>query len=412
MGPRNTTIGLIICAFGCAVFALASLAHAQDLRAEDFFNSQIVARGSQYASTVRTLYILGIFSNVIVLLLLLWSRSGIQFRLWSAINADGNPIVMTALMALGTFILLQLVRLPLKFYRSHLIQHRYGLSTQSQIDWFKDWLLGLSLDGVFFIVAVLVVYRLILWTNKWWWLPASMCLGAYVVAHMWLAPIYLSPLFNSFHKLENKDLAQQIRTLAKSVNAPVEEVLVMDASRRTKRANAYYTGLWSTKRVVLYDNLVKKFTEKEILSIVGHELGHWKHKHIVNGVGIGIGGIFLALLVSSLMLSYSCKVGYFGLKDPADPANLPLLLLIFMFIMLIAQPIGMAISRHMERQADQTALELTKDAESFIEVERKLVRMNVIDLKPPRWAVLLLYTHPPVMERIGAAKAYLRKDNT
>ena len=412
MVPHKITIVLFICAFCCATFGAASLAQGPSLRAEDYFNPQVLARGGEYATTMRTLYILGLLSNVIVLLLLIWSRSGIQFRLWSAINADGNPGVMTALMALGTFILLKLVQLPLKFYRSHLIQHRYGLSTQTQFDWFKDWLLDSALDGLFFIIAVLIVYRLILWTNRWWWLPASFCLGAYIVAHMWLAPIVLSPLFNEFRPLENKELALQIKALAKKAKAPVEEVLVMDASRRTKRANAYYTGLWSTKRVVLYDTLVKRFTEREILSIVGHELGHWKHNHIVHGVALGVGGIFLALLVSSLMLSHSCKEGYFGLKDPADPANLPLLLLIFMFVSLVAQPIGLAISRHMERQADKTALELTKDPDSFIEVERKLVRMNIIDLAPPRWAVFMLHTHPTVMERIGAALAYERKDKT
>ncbi len=399
MGLRAIVITLFLCVFTCALFAQAP-------QPEQFFNSQEVARGVEYASTMRLLFLLGLAANAIVLVLLLWSRSGIQFRLWSAINADGKPVIMTALMALGTFVLLKLVQLPLLFYRTHLLQHRFGLSTQSQVAWFKDWFLTSAIDSVVFIIGVLVIYRFILWTTKWWWLPAGFCLGAYVVVYMWLAPVVLSPLFNSFTPLPNKRLAVKIKKLAQKIKTPVDEVLVMDASRRTKRANAYYTGLWSTKRVVLYDNLLRRFNEREILSIVAHEFGHWRHDHIKKGVAMGIGGIFLALLVASLLLNYSCREGYFGLKDPADPANLPLLLIIFIVIQLIAQPIGMALSRQMEREADLTALELTDDPEAFIEVERKLVQMNVIDLKPPSWAIFLLHTHPPVMERIGAALKY------
>jgi len=402
-------LGILAGAFAIAVSTVFA---GEPLSARAFFNDHDIAAGSAYRSTLRTVFMLQLLAQSFVLLLLLWSRSGIQFRLWSAINADGRPFVMTALMALGTFVLLKVVELPLDFYRGFLVQHRFGLSTQTGPSWFGDWLLDGAIELTFFVVGVTVIYRCILYSSSRWWLPAGFLAGGIVVVFVWLAPVVLDPLFNEFTVLQDRALAGRIQALARQAGVPVDEVHVMDASRRTRTANAYYTGLWGTRRIVLYDTLLQRFSTAEIVSVVGHELGHWQRGHVVTGMFLGIAGLFLALMVTSRLLLVSCNAGWFGLRDPADPANLPLLLLIATVLHVATLPVGCALSRYMERQADATALALTHDAPAFIEVERKLARLNLADLHPPDWAVVLLHTHPPVMERIAAAVAYGRPDTT
>ena len=315
-------------------------------------------------------------------------------------------------MALGTFFLLSLVRLPLDFYRSHILQHRFGLSNQGHWQWLKCHVLSFSLEGVFFVLATLLIYELILLSKRWWWLPASLIFSLFLILHLWLAPIFLHPLYYDFELLEDQKLERSIKALSNKAGIPIENVFVVNASKRTKRANAYLTGLGESKRIVLYDNLLAKFEAAEVMSIVAHELGHWQHEHIERGAFLAIAGLTLFLFVSSRILLWTCNRGYFGLRDPADPANLPLLLLIFTGLLLLGKPIGLHVSRQMERQADAASLELSQDAEAFINVERKLVKSNALNLKPSWITVFFYYTHPPVMERIAFAIEHQRRDST
>jgi len=168
------------------------------------------------------------------------------------------------------------------------------------------------------------------------------------------------------------------------------------------KANAYVTGFGRTKRIVLYDTLLKRSSADEVEAVLAHEMGHRMYHHIWKGVGLSIVALFVGLGIAALVLRWGTARGL--ITHPADPAGLPLLALTLFVLSLVTLPVQNAISRHFERQADRTVLELTGNREAHIKVEVDLARANLADVTPPRWAVLLLYSHPPVLERIAIAE--------
>ena len=186
----------------------------------------------------------------------------------------------------------------------------------------------------------------------------------------------------------------------------MEEVYQADASRRTRKGNAYFTGLGATKRIVLYDTLITQSDPEAVELVLAHEMGHWAHAHIWKGIALTLVGMGFALWCGARVLAWAGARGAFHLAGPADVAGLPLFLLLLFVLNLASLPLQSAISRHFERQADRASLELTKNPAAFIRAEVDLARTNLADLDPPPALVWLLYTHPPVAERIRMAEAF------
>jgi STE24 endopeptidase len=278
----------------------------------------------------------------------------------------------------------------------------YGLSTQDLGGWFRDWAKGLLLQLVMLVPTVNLLYLFIRRDPVRWFVPTTVILGALILLLTFLAPVVIDPLFHRFTPLEDPVLRTRILRLAERAGIPVEQVLVADASRRTVKANAYVTGFGRTKRIVLYDTLLKRSSADEVEAVLAHEMGHRMYHHIWKGVGLSVVALFVGLGIAALVLRWGSARGL--ITHPADPAGLPLLALTLFVLSLMTLPVQNAISRHFERQADRTVLELTGNREAHIKVEVDLARSNLADITPPRWAVLLLYTHPPVLERIAIAE--------
>jgi len=223
-----------------------------------------------------------------------------------------------------------------------------------------------------------------------------------------LAPVVIDPLFITIRPLRDATLRERVLTLADRAGIAVEQVYEADASRRTKKGNAYFTGLGATKRIVLYDNLVARSDPAAVQLVVAHEMGHWKHAHIWQGVALSLAGMGMALWCAARVLAWAAERRAFHLTGPADVAGLPVFLLVCFVLSLVGLPIQNAISRHFERQADWASLELTQDPAAFVRAEVDLARSNLADLAPPRPVVWLLYTHPPVAERIRMAETFAR----
>ena len=176
--------------------------------------------------------------------------------------------------------------------------------------------------------------------------------------------------------------------------------------RQTNHTNAYFTGFGSTRRIVLYDNLLKKHTPAEIESILAHEIGHWRHDHIVKGLLLGTAAALLGFFLLHCVLHWAVGRAPWHLQSIADPAGLPLVLLLISLGSWAAMPVGNAVSRHFERQADQVSLDLARQPAAFIECERKLARDNLGNVAPSPWNVWLFSTHPPTVERIHMAEEW------
>jgi STE24 endopeptidase len=314
----------------------------------------------------------------------------------------GVALVLGAAVVAGTWI----VRLPLAFWRGYLREHRYGFSTQSSGGWLVDRLkvlaLGLLLTAVP-ICALVGVARA--YPGAW---PAVAAPGAagLVVLLGFVAPVVLEPLFNRFRPLDDAALSKRLRDLSIEAGVPVREVLVADASRRTRKQNAYVSGLGRTRRVVIYDTLLEHGAPAEIALIAAHELAHRREAHIAKGVVLGAAASAGGMLVLWGLLSWPALLAAIGATGAGDPRIVPFVVLAFGTMELLSLPAYAALSRRWERLADAGALELTGDVRAFEDSFASLARANLSDLDPPRFVYAVLFTHPTTPERIRAARAW------
>lgn len=303
---------------------------------------------------------------------------------------------------------LTLLRLPLSFWRGHVRERGWGFSTQTARGWWLDRAKGFAVAAVLTAIAVLPFVALARALPGAW--PAAAAPGAalLVLALGFAAPIVLEPLFNRFRPLDDPALAGELRSLAERAGVPVREVLVADASRRTRRENAYVSGLGGTRRIVLFDNLLDQSEPRQIKLVVAHELGHRRARDVERGTLLAMAGAAAVVLVLWWLLAWPALLESIGAFGPGDPRVAPFLLLVVSAFELIGLPLGAALSRRWEREADRSSLELTRDPEAFEAAHRRLASANLSDLEPPRAVYALLFSHPTAPQRIAAARAWAR----
>jgi STE24 endopeptidase len=304
---------------------------------------------------------------------------------------------------------LMLLRLPLSFWRGHVRERSWGFSTQTTRGWLLDRAKAFAVAAVLVSVAVLAFVALARTLPLVW--PAAAAVGAalLVLALGFAGPIVLEPLFNRFSPLDDPALAGELRALAERAGVPVSDVLVADASRRKRRENAYVSGLGATRRVVLFDNLLEASEPRQIRLVVAHELGHRRARHVERGTLLAMAGAATVVLVIWGLLSWPALLEAIGGFGPGDPRVAPFLLLVVSVFELLGLPLGAALSRRWEREADRSSLELTRDPEAFESAHRRLARGNLADQEPPRAVYALLFSHPTPPERIAAARVWARQ---
>ncbi|MBI4735889.1 MAG: M48 family metallopeptidase [candidate division NC10 bacterium] len=370
------------------------------------FTPDDVARGRAYMGGRYRLFAAGIALRLVILLLLVGTPASAALRNLAVRLAPAHPAVAVAVYLALLVLVFELLALPFGYYAGFVREHAFGLSTQTRAAWLVDRIKSLLLTLALAVPLGSLVA--LLWRRYpgRWVLPAWGLVAAVMVLLVMLAPIVIDPLFNTIRPLRDPDLRQRVIALAGRAGVPVDQVYEMDASRRTRKGNAYFTGLGRTKRIVLYDTLLAGSNPDEVELVVAHEIGHWKRAHIWKGIGLSLLGMGIALWCAARTLDWAVRRGGFHLAGPADVAGLPLFLLVLFVLNLVSLPIQNGISRYFEREADRTSLALTGNATAFIRSEVQLARSNLADLTPPPAVVWLLYTHPPVAERIRLAGEY------
>jgi STE24 endopeptidase len=362
---------------------------------ERYFSPEEIERGRSYAGPQRAL---GLVRSAVDLAALgaMVARPPRALR-WAA----GRPVLGAAGAAAGLSAVLVVPTLPL----SALSRRRamaVGLDTQSWGGWFADLGKALGIQVVLAAGAGAGVIALTRKRPRTWWLPAagfSVLLGGVLAA---LAPVVLEPLFNDFTPLPEGQTRADVLDLAERSGVKVGEVYSIDASRRTTAANAYVSGLGPTKRVVLFDTLLDRYSRDEIRLVVAHELGHVRHRDVPRNV------LYAALVAPVGALAVQ-RLSWVLSAERGTPAMLPSLALAAALVSAPLGLIGNRLSRAVERRADQFALELAGAPDAFISFERSISLQNIADLDPPRWVSRLLATHPPTLERIGAAEAFVAR---
>jgi STE24 endopeptidase len=276
-----------------------------------------------------------------------------------------------------------------------------GLVTQSWRGWAEDLVKALAIQAT---LAGGAGGALVWAARRWprgWWLPAaggSVTFGAALAA---LAPVVLDPIFNEFTPLPAGQARSDVLELAGAAGVRVGEVYSVDASRRTTAANAYVTGLGATKRVVLFDTLLDRYTRDELRLVVAHELAHVRHRDVPRGIAYAA---IVAAPTAFAVQRLSWELAPARVRGRA--AGLPALGLAAAVVGAPAGLLGNRLSRAIERRADEFSLRLAGAPDAFVSFERRIALQNVADLDPPRWLTALLATHPPTLERIGAAVAF------
>jgi STE24 endopeptidase len=317
-------------------------------------------------------------------------------------RAAARPRLGSLATGAGIVLVLGVVSLPLAAV-AHQRDVDYGLSTQGWGGWASDVAKSGAIAAVLAGGGAALLVALMRRFERRWWMPAGVAVIALGALFTFIAPVVLEPIFNKFKPLPAGRLRSDVLDLARRSHVDVGQVYEVDASRRTTGANAYVTGLGSTKRVVLYDNLIRRYTEPEIRSVVAHELGHVKHRDVPRGIlWLAIVAPPATLLVQRLTEQIAPR------RAGPGPPVLPAAALSIALVSFGTGIVSNVVSRRVEGAADAYALRLTHDPKAFISVERKLTTDNLSDPDPPRWLTHLFGTHPPAIERIGYALRFER----
>ncbi len=310
----------------------------------------------------------------------------------------GNVYFQFLLFTLLLGLVFSVLFFPLSFYSEYYLEHKYNLSNQSIGRWLWEKLKGNIVGGVIGIPLLLLFFYLIRVTGENWWVYFATVLFFFSVIMAQIAPVIILPLFYKIIPIDNEDLKTVIRELGNRAGLTVENVYKFNMSKNTKKANAAFTGLGKTKRIILGDTLLENFSQEEIETVIAHEMGHYKKKHIIKNIMISTISSFLVLFIVAKL--YSASLVMFNFSSPAEIAAIPLLALWGMLIGLITTPISNAISRKFEYEADSYAVHETKKPEIFINTLNKLNEQNLGDKEPHPFVEWFFYSHPSIKKRI------------
>jgi len=359
-------------------------------------------QAKQYARIKRRLWVVDqAFSLIYALLWLIlgWSTS---LREW-IMNFTQNPLLLVASYAIIFGGIYYVLNVPLSYLAEFVYPHRFKLSTQSQKDWLNDQLKSLGIGTVLGLILIEVIYFILRVTGDVWWLWLSGAMLVFSVLLVNLSPVLIMPIFNKFTPLseEHADLEERLIRLAEEADTDVKGVYKMDMSRRTRQANAALMGIGNTRRIVLGDTLIEEFSPDEIETVLAHELGH--HVNHDLPILIGFSTVLIALGFFLVSLAMNWAVNAFGLNGVADPAGLPVFMILLSVYQLVVMPVSNAFSRWRERMADDYALQATKKPRAFASAFKQLANQNLGEVDPEPWVVFLFYNHPPLRDRIAKA---------
>lgn len=370
------------------------------VEASDYFSPEQVEAARDYRGGQRNLMLIGLAAELLALGLMATGRPPIVRAMLE--RAAARPLLGAAAAGAGISLLLALVALPTGWL-AHERAFDVGLSTQEIAEWLSDRAKGAGIGMLFAALGAVVLVAIQRRMPRLWWLAGAGAVVAYAVVTSWLAPVVLAPAFNDFEALPEGQTRVRVLDLAERAGVDVGEVYSVDASRRSTALNAYVGGLGSSKRIVIYDNLLAANDERILDAVVAHELGHVAHDDIPRGL------LFVAIVAPLGMLVVALGGAALAERSGArrgTPAALPAYALAVTIVAFGLGLPGAQLSRAVEADADDFSLGLTGDPEGVIELQRRVGTANLSDPDPSSPIDRLLRSHPPTIERIGAAVAY------
>lgn len=359
-----------------------------------FFSMEQVSRGREYYQVQRLVFITAFASESAFLIWIFFRGHAASLSRWAQ-YVTGSYWGGVLALFLALWILLKFINLPFSLFGGYYWQHRWGFSTQALGSWWIDYIKWAGLELALSSAGAILLFWLMSRWPKAWWVAGALLFSLWLLIQSYLWPVVVSPLFNRFEPAKDPAVVSMVGELSRKARLPVDQVLIMDASQRTTKANAYFTGLGKTKRIVLYDTLLANYPPDQVKAVVAHEMAHWSRGHIVKGLLMGTLGTFFAWGLLFLILKSTLPV-----PGRYPPHAWAAVLLFFLLVSFLSSPLQNHISRNMEKEADRVAVELTGDIPAATRLQVNLSTKNLSDVSPHPFIRWFSYSHPPAPERI------------
>ncbi len=364
-------------------------------------NGEARQKSDSYFEGGYALQVVNLFYGLLVALVFLKLGLGKQIKrvATKVSNANLQNLIYVVLYLLLSWAL----SFPLSVYTDYIREHNFGLSNLTFVGWLTENLQSLGVGIVLGAPMVMLLYIALRKTGKRWWIWGASGAIIFMMFISFIAPVFISPIFNKYEPLEEGPLKQEILSMARANCIPAENVYKFDASKQSKRVSANVSGFASTTRISLNDNLLNRCTPAEIKAVMGHEMGHYVLNHVYKGViefGVLIFIVF-ALLNWALNKLISARGASWGIESISDVAGLPLLAFILSFVFFIATPVTNTMIRTQEMEADQFGLNAAREPDAEAHVDMMLSEYRKVD--PGKWEEIFFFDHPSGRVRIETA---------
>ena len=347
----------------------------------------------------RLSVIASIFNNIVVIAFLFGGVIRI-YDAWIA-SLSQSFVLGGVLFVLGLLYGETIFSIPFSLYKNFGIENRYGFNTLTGKLWLTDLLKSAVISTLLLSIIVAAALYLVQYTPQWWWLWVWLVFLLFSIFLMYVSPYLIEPLFFKFEPVQGEGLEEEIRALMGKAGLKVGSVLQVDASKRSRHSNAYFSGIGRVKRIVLFDTLLESMSSSEIIAVLAHEVGHWKKKHVIKRIllteAMALGAIFLAYK----LLAWEGLPGVVGLQGGSFYVRLVILGFLGSLLMFPLTPALSLFSREHEWQADRYACELTGRPLALANALIKLSKENLANLHPHPLYAAFYYSHPPVVQRVG-----------
>jgi STE24 endopeptidase len=295
--------------------------------------------------------------------------------------------------------------MPFSLYSTFVIEKKYGFSTITPQLWLIDLVKSLAVSVILMALLFIPFFALIHWLPQSWWFAAWVFFALFQMLMIWLYPLVIAPLFNKYVPVKDEVLRERIMAMAEKAGLRAEGIFEVDAGKRSRHSNAYFTGLGRSKRIVLFDTLLATHSHDEIVAVLAHEIGHWKLRHVLKQLilmeVVALAGFYLVYLLMGWPYLYET----FGFAGPLPYAGLLLAAIVLKPAAFFLTPIGAAISRTYERDADRYVLGLVGSTRYLAQALKRLAKENLANLHPHPTYVAFYYSHPPLAQRVERLQA-------
>ena len=345
--------------------------------------------------------------GLLVVLLSSGASAGIRDTMIQGVDVLGLPPVwrhagVAAAYTACVWAVLEGLLLPLRFFRGFVLERRYALSGIGAVRWVSTHLKTVALSGVVVVCAAVVVSLSLAFWPAWWWVVSGAVFAVGTILLTNLAPVCIIPLLYSVRPVARVRLRKRLAGLAERAGVPAPRVDECAVGATTRRAHASLVGLGPTRRILLSDTLLADYSDDEIEVVLAHELGHHVHRDVWQLLAFELSVALTALLVGGWTVA--SLGGMFGVVNVDDLAGLPLMVLGAAGVVVLAAPLGHALSRHHERRADLFAIRVTRNPTAFVSSLRRLGAQNLVEERPSRLVELLCHAHPPLHRRLAVAR--------